>query len=182
MKKIRTLIFLGALVVVWMPITASAIGVSITPATLSVKAVSGKESITRFIVSNPSKEVGLFEAYPEEFEEFITLSPSRFVLEAGEKREVLVRTRRRETGIIRTAIAVEAQQLGIPPLGVGGGVRLPFSLEVAGRNPLFSAVSLSGAAKVGAWFLLGALTVLCLFRGVSLYTLKRLARRGTLEK
>lgn len=177
MKKIRTLIFLGALVVFWMPITASAIGVSATPATLSVKAESGKEGIARFIVSNPSKEVGLFEVYPEEFEESFILVPSRFVLEAGEKREIIVRARRREVGIIRTAIAIEAEQLGIPSLGVGGGIRLPFSLEVRVAHNSLAAVLQSDVAPT---FITLVLTALVLLSAVSLYTLKRATRRDTL--
>ena len=154
-----------------------AIGISATPATLSIKTVSNKEGITRFIISNPSKEVGLFEAYPEEFEESIALFPSTFVLEAGEKREILVRARRREAGIIRTAIAIEAERLGIPSLGVGGGVRLPFSLEVKAAQNSLAAVLNVGSAPAIITFVL---TVLVLLGAVSLYTLKRSARRDTL--
>lgn len=173
-----TILFLGLTLSI--PFVVSAIGVSATPATLSVKTEVGKEGVTRFFVSNPSKEVGLFEAFPEEFETFIVVIPSRFILEAGEKREVLVRATRREMGVIRTAIAIEAQPLGTPSLGIGGGVRLPFLLEVVPAEGLFSAVSLSGAGAIGGWLLLGALTVLFLFRRVSLYTLKRATRRDTL--
>lgn len=169
--KIYLLVML-ILVVAFVPGEVFAIGLSASPATLSVKTAVDKEGIARFTVSNPSKEVGLFEAYPEEFEAFITLIPSRFVLEAGEKREVLVQTRGREVGVIRTAIAIEAQPLGEPSLGVGGGIRLPFSLEVtmAGSN-------LAAAFKGGPmpWFIVGILTAFVLLRAVSLYTLKRVA-------
>ncbi len=172
MKKIQTLIFLIALVAVWTPITTSAIGISASPAALSVKTGVGKEGVARFVVSNPSKEVGLFEAYPEEFEAFITLIPSRFVLEAGEKREVLVRVKRGEVGIIRTALAIEAQPLGEPSIGVGGGIRLPFSLEVTVAQSELAAAF--GGVPV-PWFIVGILTAFVLLRAVSLYTLKRVA-------
>ena len=151
---ISTLVF----VAVVFPGALLAIGVSASPATLSVKTAAGEEGTARFTVSNPSQEVGLFEAYPEEFEDFITLIPSRFVLEAGEKREVLARVRRRETGIIRTAIAVEAETLGIPSQGIGGGVRVPFSLEVSPRSNQLAAVFASDSAflpaSIGALFLI----------------------------
>ncbi|HBV01050.1 MAG TPA: hypothetical protein DEF00_01485 [Candidatus Taylorbacteria bacterium] len=175
--KIRILILNTALVAFSVPFITSAIGISATPATLSVKTVSGKEGIARFVVLNPSKEVGLFEAYPEEFEESITLIPSTFVLEAGKRREVLVRAGRREVGIIRTAIAIEAQRLGIPSLGVGGGIRLPFSLEVKAAQGSLAAVLRSGVAPT---FITLVLTALVLLSAVLLYTLKRAARRDTL--
>ena len=155
------------------PSSILAIGVSATPATLSLQTSLGREGVTRFTVGNPSSEVGLFEAYPEEFEQSIALVPSRFVLEAGEKREIVLRAKRREAGSIRTAIAVEARALGAPEMGVGGGVRLPFSLTVSGENRFSSAVFFSGSVPVTLWFLLGALTAFFLLRRVSLSTLKR---------
>lgn len=182
MRKIQAKIIILCVVgmVVIVPIISRAIGLSATPATLSVHTTVGKEGTVRFTVSNPSTEVGLFEAYPEEFEAHITLVPSRFVLEAGEKREVHVRARGREVGALRTAIAIEAKALGVPEQGVGGGVRLPFSLEVTAGSSLLSAVFLSGAGRVALWFLLGALTVLFLVRRVSLSTLKARLRKSTL--
>ncbi len=182
MEKIQTkiLILCIAGIVAIVPVITQAIGISASPATLSVQTKVGKEGTARFTITNPSTEVGLFEAYPEEFETEITLVPSRFVLEAGEKREVLVRARGREVGALRTAIAVEAQALGVPAEGVGGGVRLPFSLEVTAGTPLFSAVFLSGAWRLLPWLLLGALTVFFLIRRVSLFTLKRGFHKSTL--
>lgn len=145
-------------IVALFPLSGYAIGVSVSPPTLSVKTAAGEEGTARFTVSNPSQEVGLFEAYPEEFEDFITLVPSRFVLEAGERREVLARVRRRETGIIRTAIAVEAETLGIPSQGIGGGVRVPFFLEILSRNNQFAANFARDSAflpaSIGALFLI----------------------------
>lgn len=180
MKSLCHKILILSLVTWCIPAGVLAIGLSATPATLSVRTSVGKESTTRFTVSNPSSEVGLFEAYPEEFETEIKLVPSRFVLEAGEKREVLVRAHGREVGALRTAIAIEAQALGSPSQGVGGGVRLPFSLEVTVGSPLFSAVFFSGAGRLLPWSLLGALTVFFLIRRVSLFTLKRRGQSGTL--
>lgn len=142
------------------PLTVSAIGVSASPATLSLRTTAGKEAVARFTVKNPSKEVGLFSAYPEEFEESITLVPSRFVLEAGERREVAVRARRREEGIIRTVIAVETEPLGEPPQGIGGGVRLPFLLEVSPKGNQLAAISASGFAYLPA--AIGTLLLLAL--------------------
>ncbi len=171
-----------ALMLSWalLPSTVWAIGISASPATLSIRTAVGKEGTARFTITNPSTEVGVFEAYPEEFETDITLVPSRFVLEAGEKREVLVRARGRGVGALRSAIAVEAEPLGIPSQGVGGGVRLPFLLEVTAGNQLLSAVFFSGAWRLLPWLLLGALTVFFLVRRVSLSTLKARFRKSTL--
>lgn len=163
-----------------LPSVVCAIGVFASPATLSLKTSVGKEVVARFTVKNPSKEVGLFSVYPEEFEGDLTLIPSRFLLEAGEKREVVLRARRREAGSIQSTIAVEAEPLGVPALSVGGGVRLPFSLQVSGRSGLLSAVSFSGASSAPVWVFLGALTAFAFFRRVPLSTLKRLARSVTL--
>ena len=173
MKTLTAIIFLT--IIAFIPLIGYAVGVSVSPATLRMETRVGKETIARFTVWNPSKEVGLFSAYPEEFEEFITLIPSSFVLESGEKREVLVTGKRREAGIVRTAIAIEGRMLGAPALGVGGGVRLPLSLEVnETRNALTAAVA-SAAAPT-----LFVLTLLILLSAVLLYTLKRAARQSTL--
>ncbi len=177
----KTPIFIAlALTAVCVPSAVLAIGISASPATLSIKTEMGQEGTAHFTITNPSTEVGVFEAYPEEFETDITLVPSRFVLEAGEKREVLVRARGKEVGKLRTAIAVEAQPLGTPSQGVGGGVRLPFSLETVAGSSLLSAVFFSGAWRLLPWFLLGALTVFFLVRRVSLSTLKARFRKSTL--
>lgn len=143
---IRYSIFLLAILLLLFPCELLAIGISAAPATLSLRATADKEAVARFTVSNPSRDVGLFEAYPEEFEEFISLTPSRFVLEAGERREVVVRARRREEGIIRTVIAVETEPLGEPSQGIGGGVRLPFLLEVSPKGNQLAAISARGFA------------------------------------
>lgn len=127
MKKISFLIILAVL---YVPIQLLAIGVSVSPAKIVIETIYGKEKTAKFTVSNPSKEVGLFEVYPEEFERNIILIPSRFLLESGEKREVLARVQKKEIGLFKTAIAIEAKPLGELLIGVGGGVRLPFSLTV----------------------------------------------------
>lgn len=162
------------------PLTTLAIGISASPAALSIRTTIGKEGAARFTVSNPSREVGLFEVYPEEFEKSITLIPNRFVLEAGAKREVTVLANGRESGAIRTVIAIEAQPLGVPAAGVGGGIRLPFYLETSAKSPLLSTVILSGVLSTEWWLLIGALTVLFLLRRVLLSTLKRSIRKSTL--
>ncbi len=156
---ISTLTFL----ILSIPIGISALGLSVSPPTISVKTVAGEEGVARFTVTNPSNEVAIYEAYPEEFEESISLIPSRFTLESGEKREVLLRARRREMGIIRTAIAIEAQPLGLPSLGIGGGVRLPFSLEVRGEMSQLASVVFSDTAPWIA-FILVVLSLLFFWR------------------
>lgn len=145
MKKLFLYFLFGILCV---PVELFAIGISVSPAKISVETVSGKEGTARFTVSNPSKEVGLFETYPEEFEKYIILIPSRFLLESGEKREVLIRIRQKEIGMLRTAIAIEAKPLGELLLGVGGGVRIPLSIavkEAHGGGLLAGAFATSGA-------------------------------------
>jgi hypothetical protein len=161
----------------FLPLAVHAIGISVSPATLKVQTDIGKEGSARFTVSNPSKEVGLYSVYPEEFEKFITLIPRSFTLEAGESREVIVTGKWREGGIIRTVIAVEAERLGAPALPVGGGVRLPFSFEVRTPKSNFAAVFSASRAPTSALLIL---TALLLLSAVSLYTLKRAARRDTL--
>jgi len=164
----------------FLPFELLAIGVSATPAVLNVRAPQGQEAVARFVVANPSKEVGIFDVYPEEFESSIVLTPSRFVLEAGERREVIVRAKRHDLGIVRTVLAVEAQPLGLPAQGIGGGVRLPFSYEVTEKTRLLAGVFSGSPVPLFAILNIGALTVLFLVRRVLLSTLKWLVRGSTL--
>jgi len=64
--KIAPYLILSLLVCI--PLGVEAIGISVTPAVLRVRSVQGEEAITRFVVTNPSTEVGLFETYSEEFQ------------------------------------------------------------------------------------------------------------------
>lgn len=137
-----------------LPLPLLAIGVSVSPASLSLRAGIGKEAVARFTVENPSREVGVFEVYPEEFESSFILIPSRFILEAGEKRAVTVRALSREAGLKRTSIAVEGEPFGEPSFTVGGGVRLPTTFEVFGDSRAAAAAPFAGGAVGGLFALL----------------------------
>lgn len=119
---------------------AEAAGIAVSPsrveASVAVKS-GGTKTIT---VTNPSASVALFEAYPEEFNDVIELIPSSFVLEAGEKREVVARFRPLETGVFATALSVTAKPLSESVLRAGAGVRVPVLLRVEKGRGLFASL------------------------------------------
>ena len=49
--------------------------------------------MARMRVANPSKDVALFDVYPDDLENIVSVSPSSFTLESNAEKEVLVKVK-----------------------------------------------------------------------------------------
>ncbi len=109
---------------------AQAIGLSITPASLSITTQENEPASAAMQVANPSREVAMFEVYPEDFDGLIVPIPSRFTLQSGESRTVFIKVIPKQEGLYSTNLSLVARPLIDPILGIGSGVKLPIRVEI----------------------------------------------------
>lgn len=104
-----------------------AAGIEVSPAKLEIEGIN-RDAI--FKVVNPTAEVLIYEAYPEEFEEQILIEPKTFTLQAGETKTVRVYLERRNlnSNKLATNIAIVGKPLLNQELSTGTGVRLPLQI------------------------------------------------------
>ncbi|MBI3589175.1 MAG: hypothetical protein HY093_02050 [Candidatus Liptonbacteria bacterium] len=112
------------------PVAVKAVGLQVTPSEINIQSQSGQPASAEILVKNPSPEVGLFEVYPDDFENMIFPSPASFLLESGESRSVLVKTQFREAGIFKTNLSVVSKPLSDSSLNALGGLKIPISIEI----------------------------------------------------
>ncbi len=144
------LISLIGLIFTAAPATAGAVGVSVAPAELKIQATSGNESVVRLKVANPSRDVTLFEVYPDDLENLVTVAPSSFTLESHEEKDVLVKVKADTEGQWLTTISVVGRLMADSKFQAGSGVKIPLTVTVASSEAsgLASAITLLGD---GSW-------------------------------
>ena len=141
MKKLLFPIF--SLIFATYPIfSAQAVGLSVFPKELKVSVEAGETAVQKLNVKNPSGEVAIFEVYPDDLEKFIKLSPTSFILEFGENREVAVKITPKEEGLFKTNISVVASPMAKSSFNTGSGVKIPLEITVAKNTSwLLAAIS-----------------------------------------
>ena len=137
---------------------AFAIGISVTPSRASIIVAEKEDASIRLKVANPSKDVALFEVYPDALEQLISISPKSFTLESGAERFVEVSVRGEAVGKMVAEISVVARPLGDQTFQAGTGVKVPLAIEVVPtKNGLASAF---GAVATSPWTGAAALSLL----------------------
>ncbi|MBI3273885.1 MAG: hypothetical protein HYZ69_01960 [Candidatus Colwellbacteria bacterium] len=141
MKKfcsLRQLIF--ALLLVLLIGRVKAVGLSVTPPELKVTQTVSKIASAKLTIKNFSDEVAIFEVYPDDFESLVKISPSSFILESGEKREVGVQSSFRQIGQYGTVISVISRPVSISSFNAAGGLKIPITVVVNGNKPWYLAL------------------------------------------
>lgn len=154
-----------------LPFGAQALGVSVTPATVAVSAHPDEPTVARIRVTNPSRDVALFEVYPDELETMVTVTPASFTLESNEEREVLIRITAQESGQWLTTLSVVGRLMADSSFQAGSGVKVPLTITVSQPSSLFAA-SIIDLLSGKSW--LGALLVLAL---VGLFVYRRYTKQ-----
>lgn len=110
-----------------------ALGLSVTPAEMSISQTQNDTTAT-MTVKNVSNDVALFEVYPDEFDQSISVSPASFTLQSGEVRTVTVHVHFDQSGIYTTNISVTARPLAETALAAAGGIKMPLTVSVNGTS------------------------------------------------
>ena len=127
MKKLALNITLLAIAALTLS-SVKAAGISVSPRELELSANVGETVSGKLTVKNPSNEVSLFEVYPDELEKIIKASPSSFILEAGESREVVIQITPYESGVFKTNISVVGTPVSKAAFNAGSGVKIPLGI------------------------------------------------------
>jgi len=138
MKKLGIITFLGIVLVA--STSVGAVGLSVSPKELKVSSRANETVNYSLTVKNPSGEVSVFEVYPDDLTSIIKTTPSSFILESGEEREVLVQVRARGDGIFKTDISVVATPVAKGSFNAGSGVKIPIQISVGESESFFAAL------------------------------------------
>lgn len=138
------------------PLSVQAIGISVSPAKLEMKALSGEENTTDLNIKNASSDVALFEVYLDDFESFIKAEPSSFILESLKEKKIKIKVSPSEAGKYVTKVSIISRPLNKKELQIGSGVKIPFEVEVGGeKSKLISEFILGkiGIIKIPLYFM-----------------------------
>ena len=104
--------------------TASASGLSVSPARLDFE-LSGNTNVAKnIVVANPTADVMIFEVYADEFQDTIIVNPESFTLESGGRKEVSVSIdseKLKQAQTIATSLSVVGKPLAQNKVNIGGG-------------------------------------------------------------
>ena len=164
MKKIIILILFLT------PLITLASGMSVFPDKLTLDSAEPKT----LTISNPSKDVLLFEVYADEFEDLIELLPQSFTLEAGAQKKVRMsldpsstakklpayeanKTRKKEGGeVLSTNISITASPLNQADANVAIGTKIPLTIHL-------KTIGQPNVLHTLLYTLLSAIILFCLF-------------------
>ena len=121
-------------------VSAEAVSLSVSPKELKISANVYETATQKLKIKNPSGEVSIFEVYPDDLDEIVRVSPSSFILESEEEKEVTVQVIPRKEGIFRTDISVVASPVASSSFNAGGGVKIPLEIRVGQKSSWFLAL------------------------------------------
>lgn len=117
--------------------TAHAVGLSVAPPELKVTQTISIITPAKLTVKNFSDEVAIFEVYPDDFESVIKATPSSFILESHETREVGIQSSFHEIGQYGTTISVVSRSISTSSFNAVGGLKIPITIVVNGNKSLY---------------------------------------------
>ncbi len=135
--KILTVLFFVFSLCLAEPVLA--IGIGAKPSFLNLELKTGELEKTKILVYNISKEAAIFEVFPDELKEYITIQPDNFRLEAGETKEVEITLSLKEGGRRATDLSVLAKPLDRASFSVSSGIKIPLRLNIKKAESIFLA-------------------------------------------
>lgn len=135
MRKIKIIFF--ALAVLFFPFSSYGLGLSVSPPELRILTSPRRAAVAKLLVKNPSDGAAVFEAYPDEFEDFVKTIPANFILESGQEREVTVRAAPPDAGQFQTSVSIVARSVLDDSFSAGSGLKIPLRIEAKGNGPAY---------------------------------------------
>ena len=115
---------------VFLASSANASALKIAPSSVYIESVFSKTAQKVIIVENPAMDVAIFEVYPDNFSDQISIFPASFTLNPGEKMEVLVSVKSEKEGIYATYISVVSKPLSERGFQTKAGAKVPLEIRV----------------------------------------------------
>jgi len=144
------------------PLSALASGLSVSPARLDFSLIDDNQAQKTITVANPTADVMVFEAYPDEFADIISAYPESFTLEAGGRKEVWINidaSKIKESVNLSTNLSVISKPLAENKVNVGAGAKIPVTIST---NPPIKQQNLN--TQYYGLVILGGLIILLLLR------------------
>ncbi len=150
------------------------IGIGANPSFLDLELKLGQSKEVKISVFNISKEVGIFQVFPDELNDWIKITPDNFRLEAGENKEVKIEISAKEKGKKATNLSLSAVPLDRSSFSVNPGLKIPLRLNVEGQKEFFLA-SLFKALDLNAFSAVIIISITCL---MGFFLVEYVRRRG----
>jgi len=131
------------------PVSALAIGVAVRPARLDIQGISNSAARREILVSNPSKDVAIFDVYPDNFNSLIDIMPASFVLESGDQKKIYLSVKPGKSGRFATNISVVARPLSESAFNAASGVKIPLLFEALPQKEENLALAISNLSLGG---------------------------------
>ncbi len=139
------------------PSIALASGIQASPDKLQFEIQNNAET-KNIVVANPTGDVQTFEIYPDSLEQSISVSPSSFTLEAGNRKtvSVTVQPNKLSSGVFTTTLSVVGKPITTSQVQVNTGLKIP--LTISTHKPWYSKlllpvlISVIVAAAIGNYF------------------------------
>ena len=85
---------------------------------------------TKLVVSNPAKEIQLFEIYADDLVDFIDINPKTFTLESGTRKEILITIKpSKEASITNTNLSITSRPFAIENFAINSAAKIPISIK-----------------------------------------------------
>ncbi len=130
-----------------------AAGIEVKPSKLNVELGAGGGQYN-LEIKNPSKQVQVFEVYPDDFADIISVSLESFTLEAGATRSVVLDIKPKgESRALQTNLSVVAKNLVGQNFPAQAGLKIPVNISFAGIPQVEKVINLLTAAYFGVGLL-----------------------------
>ncbi len=85
---------------------------------------------TKLVVSNPAKEIQLFEIYADDLVDFIDINPKTFTLESGMRKEILITIKpNKEASITNTNLSITSRPFAIENFAINSAAKIPITIK-----------------------------------------------------
>ncbi len=129
MKKIK---LISILIILFYAQDSYALGLSVSPSNLKIES-KVEEKVSKILtVENASADVSIFEVYADNFDDIITIWPTSFILESGDRRQVEVIVYSDDSKSISTNISVISKPVTDGAFNANTGIKIPIELTVEG--------------------------------------------------
>lgn len=144
--KLKIILILAG---VFLASNISASALKITPSSVYLESTLEKTGQKVIIIENPGKNVALFEVFPDDFSDWISVFPASFTLNPGEKKEVSISVNPEKEGIYATSLSVVSKPLSEKGFQANAGVKIPLEIRVSEKKLGFWPASiLDGFKKI----------------------------------
>lgn len=134
------------------PVFVEAASIKVKPPEVKIETSSDffqKE----IIIENPGSNVALFEAYLDNFYDFVKIKPESFILEGGKSEKVILEVRGKEAGVFSGMISVVAKPLSEREFKANAGVKIPLEIRILEKSSEVWLASVLNSIKNNQWLI-----------------------------